>query len=121
MIFRNGFWDIPKGKREKGETIEMCARREVMEEVGADSLPKVNAELVPSFHTYKQNGKIYNKTTYWYAMSFTSEQIFSPELSEGIELVEWVQIDDAVNKVDYENLVPVLKDFRDKLADIKKA
>ena len=121
MIFRNGFWDIPKGKREKGETIEMCARREVMEEVGADSLPIVYTELVPSYHTYQQKGKIYNKTTYWYAMSFNSEQVFSPEISEGIERVSWVQLNDAIEKVDYENLVPVLADFKNKLADIKKA
>lgn len=121
MIFRNGFWDIPKGKREKGETIEMCARREVMEEVGANSLPVITKELVSSKHSYNQKGKIYDKTTYWFAMNFVKPQSFTPEISEGIELVEWVELDEAIGKVGFENLVPVLEDFKLKLPDIKKA
>lgn len=121
MIFRNGFWDIPKGKREKGESIEMCARREVMEEVGADLLPLITSEIVSSKHSYNQKGKIYHKTTYWFAMNFEIPQSFTPEISEGIELVEWVEIDKAIGKVGFENLVPVLEDFKVKLPDIKKA
>lgn len=121
MIFRNGFWDIPKGKREKGESIEMCARREVMEEVGADSLPLITSELVSSKHSYNQKGKLYHKTTYWFAMNFERQQSFTPETSEGIELVEWVELDKALGKVGFENLVPVLEDFKVKLPDIKKA
>ena len=38
LIFRNGVWDLPKGKLEKGESIEMCASREVSEETGTLSL-----------------------------------------------------------------------------------
>jgi len=121
MIFRNGFWDIPKGKREKGEFIEMCARREVMEEVGADSLPIITNGLVSSKHSYNQKGKIYDKTTYWFAMNFENPQSFTPETSEGIELVEWVEIDKAIGKVGFQNLVPVLEDFKVKQPDIKKA
>jgi len=112
MIFRNGFWDIPKGKREKGETIEMCARREVMEEVGADSLPLISNELVSSKHSYNQKGKIYHKMTYWFAMHFEKPQSFMPETSEGIELVEWVELNKAIDKVGFKNLIPVLEDFK---------
>lgn len=32
LIFRNGRWDLPKGKLEPGERIEDCAVREVGEE-----------------------------------------------------------------------------------------
>ena len=38
MIFRNGKWDLPKGKLEEGESIENCAIREVEEECGISNL-----------------------------------------------------------------------------------
>ena len=34
LILRNGIWDLPKGKREKGEDVARTAVREVMEETG---------------------------------------------------------------------------------------
>ena len=37
-IFRRGFWDLPKGKLEEGETIQTCALREVQEETGIHKL-----------------------------------------------------------------------------------
>jgi 8-oxo-dGTP pyrophosphatase MutT (NUDIX family) len=32
MIYRRGFWDLPKGKIDPGESTETCAIREVQEE-----------------------------------------------------------------------------------------
>src|SRR5580692_2838451 len=34
FIFRRDKWDLPKGKLDKGETLEQCAIREVAEETG---------------------------------------------------------------------------------------
>lgn len=116
LIFRNGVWDIPKGKREKKESREMCARREVMEEVNANSLPKIVDELVTTYHSYQEKGKLYNKTTFWFGMQFDdNNQSFKPQKSEGIEDVEWVSIDTSIAKVGYANLVAVLKDFKSKV------
>lgn len=116
LIYRNGVWDIPKGKREKKESREMCARREVMEEVNANSLPKIVVELVTTYHSYQEKGKLYNKTTFWYGMTFEDNgQNFKPQTSEGIEEVEWVAIDTSISKVGYANLVLVLKDFKSKV------
>ena len=38
MIFRRGFWDLPKGKVDEGETLEQCAVREVQEETGLQNI-----------------------------------------------------------------------------------
>lgn len=45
-----GFWEFPGGKLEAGETLEACAVREVMEEVGVSVTAL--ARLKPSVHVY---------------------------------------------------------------------
>ncbi len=42
MIFRRGKWDLPKGKIDAGETIDMTALREVSEETGLTKLQLQN-------------------------------------------------------------------------------
>ena len=38
LIYRNGVWDLPKGKIEFGESYEDAALREVAEETGVKNL-----------------------------------------------------------------------------------
>lgn len=38
VIFRHGVWDLPKDTQDPSQSIEMCARREVQEEVGIETL-----------------------------------------------------------------------------------
>jgi 8-oxo-dGTP pyrophosphatase MutT (NUDIX family) len=108
LIKRNGFWDIPKGKLENGETIEECAVREVEEEVGAEDL-SIEKFLCKTYHTYQADGKKFGKTTHWYLMKFkNSNYNFSPEVKEGITEVKWEELEKAKNMVEFENLVQVL-------------
>jgi len=51
MIFRRGKWDLPKGKLDKGETLEQCAVREVREETGLKKI-KLQSPLMTTYHTY---------------------------------------------------------------------
>lgn len=116
LIFRNGVWDIPKGKREKKESREMCARREVMEEVNASSLPLVVDKLATTYHEYTDKGKYYEKTTFWYSMRFDEpDQNLTPQTSEGIEEVRWVGLQESLGMVGYKNLEEVLLDFKSKV------
>ncbi len=56
FILRNGIWDLPKGKLERGETYQEGALREVSEECGIRGL--FNAQrLTTTFHVYRLNGK----------------------------------------------------------------
>lgn len=110
MIFRNGVWDLPKGKAEEGESIEMCAVREVAEEVGS-RLPAIVSKLGTTYHEYKEGGKLIGKTTWWYSMIFTKEEHLRPQYEEGIEKVEWVTLSESIKKVGYETLKPVLRIF----------
>ena len=88
FIYRNGKWDLPKGKLEINESIPICAVREVEEECGVSQLTIVN-ELAVTYHIYRQGEENILKITYWFLMDCTDESPLTPQTEEGIELVVW--------------------------------
>jgi len=94
-IFRRGFWDLPKGKLDPNETIEVCALREVMEETGISNL--ILGDLIKTTtHRYFDiyiNSEV-EKTTYWYKMSIDKLQNGIPQTEEDIEAIAWVKKED---------------------------
>ena len=89
LIFRNGKWDLPKGKVEPGEQVIAAAKREVAEETNV-SLKGILDHLPSSFHTYlDKKGRRKLKTTYWFLMKLHSDLTMSPQKEEGIEKVIW--------------------------------
>ena len=115
LIYRNGFWDLPKGKLEKGESIPMCASREVSEETGS-MLPIILSDLGTTYHEYIQKNKNYGKTTYWYSMIFPGKTELQPQIEEGIESIDWMSIEKATEMVGFENLKIVLERFKNWMA-----
>lgn len=107
FIFRNGKWDLPKGKREMGETIKKCALREVKEECGIKGL-KIVKELPSTFHTYYMEEKAVLKQTFWFEMECKSSSDLIPQTEEGITEVKWVKKKDF--KKILANTYPSIKD-----------
>jgi ADP-ribose pyrophosphatase YjhB (NUDIX family) len=99
IIFRNGKWDIPKGKVEKGESIEETALREVEEECGISNLNIVDPVPFISYHTYNHKGKNVLKPTYWYRMSCADDLALVPQTEEGITQVKWANKTFVKNEV----------------------
>ena len=89
LIFRNGFWDLPKGKLEKGEDVKEAAIREVEEECGLFA-PEITKELASTYHTYERQGKKYLKKTFWYSMFYDKEHALVPQFEEGITKACWI-------------------------------
>lgn len=110
MIFRNGKWDLPKGKLETGESIEECAIREVQEECGVNNL-QITSKLSDTYHTYELNGKMVLKHTFWFRMKTNFEGELSPQTKEGITKVEWVNQDEIAERLKnaYANLVELFQ------------
>ncbi len=108
FIFRNGKWDLPKGKIEKKESIENAAIREVEEECGVQNI-KLLKHLTTTYHTYYMEEKLILKPTYWYLMTSEKNQQLIPQLEEGITDVKWF------NK---NNLTIILKNTYESIKDV---
>lgn len=89
FIFRNGKWDLPKGKAEHKETIDETALREVEEETGVTGL-KITKPLDITYHIFKRNNQYFIKTTYWFEMYSEFDGELLPQEKEGITKVKWV-------------------------------
>lgn len=92
FIYRNKRWDLPKGKTEKGETIEASAIREVEEETGVKEL-EVTRFLQKTYHVFKRKGKYRLKVTHWYEMHTSYTGVLKPEENEGIEKAKWKNVE----------------------------
>jgi ADP-ribose pyrophosphatase YjhB (NUDIX family) len=107
FIFRNGKWDLPKGKVEKNEAINDAAIREVEEECGVTSLSIIR-ELPSTYHTYFMEEKAILKRTYWFEMFCNDLSVLLPQLEEGITDVKWLS-ESKFNQVKENTYVSVME------------
>ena len=90
LIFRHDHWDLPKGKIDKGESIETCALREVQEETGVSGL-KIIQKLPKTYHLFTDgNGDRILKKCYWFEMETSDEKPLKPQLEEDITQAVWL-------------------------------
>ena len=117
FIFRDGKWDLPKGKADDGETIENTAIREVEEECGISNLQIVK-KLSSTFHIYKSpHSKLRNeyifKETVWFEMSYSGNDLGTPQSDEGITELRWLNRSELNLVLDntYENIKEIILYF----------
>lgn len=114
FIRRLGRWDLPKGKIEKGESLEQAAIREVQEETGLQELI-LEEFLNNTFHLYtERNGDKILKTTYWFRMTYVGTEIPVPQTEEGISEVAWKDEENVKSDVlpqTFENIKLILNDY----------
>ena len=88
FIYRRNKWDLPKGKKDKGETIDLTALREVKEETGIGNLKIIDFRM-KTYHIFKKNNEYCLKETTWYNMISDFDGKFVPEIKEDITKVVW--------------------------------
>jgi 8-oxo-dGTP pyrophosphatase MutT (NUDIX family) len=99
MIFRRGFWDLPKGKVDEGESLEECAVREVQEETGLQNI-KLGEFLNTTYHTYTLNNQSILKPSHWYKMKHLGNELPIPQTEEDISEIKWVTKEIAYTLLD---------------------
>ena len=92
MIFRQKFWDLPKGKLDEGETIEECATREIMEETGIKTL-EIIEHLIITYHTYEQGTHHILKESHWFLMKASVNENLIAQKEEDISDIKWIGLD----------------------------
>ncbi|MDA9878915.1 NUDIX domain-containing protein [Flavobacteriaceae bacterium] len=113
FIFRNGKWDLPKGKIEKKEIVLDAAVREVNEETGVSDLI-VKKPLPRTYHIYKANGRYKLKLTHWFLMKTNYKAKLVPQIEENIQKAEWKskdEISETLNNA-YENIKIVVESIQ---------
>lgn len=107
FIYRRGWWDLPKGKLDIGETNRKAALREVYEEVGLKC--KILSSLPFTFHCYQEQKRLVIKQTAWYLME-CSTSVVKLQKEEDISQCKWVTKKrlKAMQERIYPNLRPLL-------------
>ncbi|MEO5975846.1 MAG: NUDIX domain-containing protein [Chryseolinea sp.] len=88
MIYRMKKWDLPKGKRERGENNKTTAVREVQEECNVNV--KLGKKICTTWHTYTMNSRAIIKKTRWYIMDVVDDSRMRPAIAEDIEETRWM-------------------------------
>ncbi len=114
-IYRRGFWDLPKGKLDPGETSEQASVREVEEETGISGIVR-GSFLRRTYHTFRGvEGKRILKATTWYKMEAPDQETL-PQKEEDIEKAVFMDARALLETTEpiYENIKDVLEVFLSK-------
>ena len=116
FIYRIGKWDLPKGKIEKGESLEQAALREIEEETGLKELV-LEEFLNNTFHLYtERNGEKILKTTYWFRINYVGNAAPTPQIEEGITKASWKNTEEINQEVlprTFQNIKLILNEYWD--------
>jgi 8-oxo-dGTP pyrophosphatase MutT (NUDIX family) len=86
-------YHLPKGTLEPGESLEACARREILEESGAEV--ELQFYLGARTQEYGFRNRDYSKTTHYFLAKLKSQQLKPMDLEHSGR--EWVGISNAKN------------------------
>ena len=96
---KHDLWALPKGTPRLDETPEATALREVREETGL--LTRIVAEIGLIEYTFQRKGVRYRKEVLHFLMEVVGGDIADHD--EEYDRVEWVPLDEAIQRLTHEN------------------
>lgn len=96
-------WDLPKGKRERGESDLQCAIRETREETGFGGL--VERELAPDHYLVRGRDKVVR----WWLMRCTDGAF---ETNTEVDEIRWLEPDEAQSVLSYGHARSLIDEWR---------
>jgi bis(5'-nucleosidyl)-tetraphosphatase len=114
LNYSYGHWDFPKGNVEIGETEIDTIKREVMEETGIVDIKLIEGFRQQISYKYRKKSKLVHKTVVYYLAETKSNKVV---LSFEHVNFAWLNFDDALNKLSFENSKKVLKNAKEFLSN----
>jgi 8-oxo-dGTP pyrophosphatase MutT (NUDIX family) len=108
---KHDLWALPKGTPRAGETPEATALREVREETGL--LTRIVAEIGRIEYTFSRKGVRYHKEVLHFLMEAVGGDITDHD--EEYDRVEWVPLDEAIQRLTHENEAEMVRRARNLL------
>jgi bis(5'-nucleosidyl)-tetraphosphatase len=114
LNYSYGHWDFPKGNIESGETEIDTIKREVMEETGIVDIKLIEGFRQQISYKYRKKSKLVHKTVIYYLAETKSNKVV---LSFEHVNFAWLNFDDALNKLSFDNSKKVLKNAKEFLSN----
>ena len=109
-----GHWDFPKGHVEEGETEEQTAIRETKEETNLEV--QINSKYRYTTEYSPKEG-IWKEVVFFLAYNKTED--IKPQLTE-VEELGWFSLEEALEKITYNNSKVILEQLRKDLKEDKQ-
>ncbi len=110
LNYSYGHWDFPKGNIEYGESEIDTIKREIMEETGITDIKFINGFRQQISYRYKKKFKLVNKSVIYYIAETKSNNVV---LSFEHTDFAWLNFNDALNRLSFDNSKEILKNAHD--------
>jgi len=112
-----GYWGLPKGHVERGETPPQAALREISEECGLPVASlSILAELPSSEYVYRRAGRLMFKLVHHFVVITQAGRALTPQTAE-IDEAQWMSIDEAASRASFADTRGALDAARTLLGD----
>lgn len=110
-------WQLPKGKREQGETLEQTAAREVAEETGLTGRVGPRLEKIELWFTWNEGGVAvrHHKVVYFFLLEY--ERGDTADHDDEVEDARWFGAEEALTTLTFSNERRVLARALELLAE----
>ena len=106
LHYPTGHWDFVKGKIENNESLEQAAIRETKEETVITDIEFIKGFKEKIEYSFKFNGDIVQKEAIFFLAKTNTKQVMIS--NEHLDYV-WLDFNNALNKITYENAKNILK------------
>ena len=96
-------WQLPKGKRERGESLEQTAAREVSEETGLTGRVGPRLDKIELWFTWNENGELvrHHKLVYFFLLTY--EHGNTADHDQEVNDARWFTADEAIAHLTFPN------------------